>query len=299
MGTEYKFSVIKFEAHPVRDEKLNVGIAVVRNRELDVRLTKKLTKLQSISAALDLDALRESLLDLPQLYEFILGECSSKDFDVIGELSKFATCNLVPGGKFVAQTDAEYEFRVNRLLSDIVEPEKGRLVRRTKRRSKVKSKIERRLKDIGILGKQGDSLESHRIIPNHEITDGVEADLLLRNGSYHVLETVDIIQDSATSDKVFKEVGKTTIVFENAKMIYGRDQTVPRLIYQASAELEDKAAPALAALNHQGIELVNWESQADRDRLVEILANLVLQDDKKSNSEQWVDASVKNKLELN
>jgi len=299
MGKQFKFSVIKFEAHPVRDERLNVGIAVVSDKGLDVRITRRLTKLQSISAALDFDSLRDALYGLPDLYEFIVDDDEFNDEDAIEQLSKLAVCTLVPGGSFSAQTEIEYESRIQTLLNDLVDPEKDRVVRPKKRRTKVKRDIEGRLKKIGILGKRGDELESHQVIPNHLIAEGVEVDLMLRNGYYHILETVDVIQDSISPKRVFSEIGFTTIVFEQAKMVYGDHQIVPRLIYQASAELESVAAPALAAVEHQGVELVNWESSNDRNRLIDILANLAATETKKPGGDGWVDASTKSRVQLN
>ncbi|MEO0441254.1 MAG: hypothetical protein AAF067_10290, partial [Pseudomonadota bacterium] len=237
--------------------------------------------------------------ELPELYQFLKAESGSHELDIFEQMSKMGACKIVPGGSFFAQSEMEYESRVHSLLRDLVEPEKALIPKPKKRRTKVKRDIEGRLRQIGILGKRGEELESHKVIPNHLIADGVEVDLVLRNGSYHILETVDVVQESISTKKVFSEIGFTTIVFEQAKMVFGSDQIVPRLIYQASANLESLAAPALAAVEHQGIELINWESATDRNRLVEILANLASSSSPKSGSENWIDASTKSRIELN
>ena len=295
MGNEYKFSVIKFEAHPVRDERLNVGIAVSKEHGLDVRITRRLTKLQSISSAVDLDNLRDALDRLSETFAHLVDNSISDEIDLIQRLSQISVCKLIPGGSFFAHSSGEYEARIQQLMNQLVDPEKAQVVRPKKRRTKVKRDIEDRLKKIGILGKQGDELETHRVVPNHLITEGVEADLVLKNGAYHILETVDVQDETSSSKRIFSDIGLTSIVFEHAKMVYGKQHIVPRLIYQASAQSESLAAPALAAVEHQGAELVNWDSTNDRNRLIDILANLAASDP----SKDWIDASTKGRVELN
>jgi hypothetical protein len=57
-------------------------------------------------------------------------------------------------------------------------------------------------------------------------------------------------------------------------MKFGKTHTKGRLVYSASPALERVARPSLEAAEHQGAQLVNWDSADDRTKFIHSLAML-------------------------
>ena len=64
------------------------------------------------------------------------------------------------------------------------------------------------------------------------------------------------------------------LVFEQARIKFGDLETKPRLVYSATANMENSISPALHAAEHQGADLVNWDSRDDRTRFIVDISSL-------------------------
>jgi hypothetical protein len=106
------------------------------------------------------------------------------------------------------------------------------------------------------------------------LDDGLIADLVLRNGAMHVVETVEASGGEESIRKTVAEVGIAALVLERARMRFGEKETKGRLVYSASAALEHIARPSLEAAEHQGAQLINWDSADDRAKFIQSLTIL-------------------------
>jgi hypothetical protein len=125
-----------------------------------------------------------------------------------------------------------------------------------------------------VLAQKDEDLSSHRIIQSFELDDGLVADLVLRNGAMHVVETVEASGGEESIRKAVAEVGVAALVLERARMKFGEKETKGRLVYSASPALERVARPSLEAAEHQGAQLVNWDSADDRAKFIHSLSML-------------------------
>src|SRR5262249_52532884 len=119
-----------------------------------------------------------------------------------------------------------------------------------------------------------EDLSSHRIVTAFELDDGLVADLVLRNGSMHVVETVDATSEDETARRAISEVAVSALVLERARMRFGKENTKGKLVYSATADLERIAKPSLEAVENQGAELVNWDSADDRTKFIHSMSIL-------------------------
>jgi hypothetical protein len=159
------------------------------------------------------------------------------------------------------------------ILKAMVDVEPAPRVVREKR-SRLLTQVKRVFKQERVMAKKDEDLSSHRIVTAFELDDGLVADLILRNGSLHVVETVDATNEDETAKKAISEVAVSAIVLERARMRFGKENTKARLVYSASATLERAAKPSLEAVEHQGAQLVNWESNEDRTRFIQSMSML-------------------------
>ena len=100
------------------------------------------------------------------------------------------------------------------------------------------------------------------------------ADLVLQNGRFHVIETADASGDLNMIRKAVSDIAVSALVLERARMLFGDNCTVSRLVYVASPALEKVARPSLDAAEHQGVELINWASEMERATFLEAVASM-------------------------
>jgi len=294
----YSFAVARVAAHPARDERLNVGLVVLDGERLDIRPARNLDKIRALSAALESGAVRQSLLNLESLDNTISSGSSdaAERLDVLRTMSAFEFTDL---GRFEAHSASAYESAVASLLLRLVEPEPAPM-KKAVRRSRLLSSLKAAFKTERVMAKRGEDLSAHRVVAGWPLAEGLSADLVLKNGSMHVIETVDAQSDDVSLRKIISDIAVSALVLEQARMTFGADETNARLVYSASPAHEDIAKPSLRAAEHQGTELINWASHDDRRRFITDITKLAVPADPPSKSKGLnINASTQGRFSLN
>jgi hypothetical protein len=273
MAQLYKFAVVRLAPDDSRGESVNIGAIVFSPEGMDVRVSRRLEKVRALSAALDTDTLRELLDNLKGLDQHILNSGITDAEKRIETISRLGPLSLSQAGAFVADTPDAYESRVASLVKAMVDPEPA-LPRAKRKSSKLLTQLKSAFREERVLAKKDEDLDSHRIVPAYELDEGLVADLVLRNGAMHVVETVDASSDEVSFKKAVSDIAVAALVLERARMKFGEKRTRARLVYNASAALEKAAQPSLDAAAHQGAELINWASTDERLRFVHSLSSL-------------------------
>lgn len=280
MDHSYKFAIIRFSPDSVRGEQLNIGAVVISESAIDVRCSRRLEKARAISQAIDTDALGDLLLNLPKIDEGNRRRARLTAEERLACLSRIETLSFSRTGTFQAEDAASYEDRVASIMRRFVEPEPASARPRIKK-SKLLTQIRTVFKKQRVLAMKGEDLDSHRIVSGVALDEGLVADLVLRNGAYHVVETVDASGTHQAFRRAVAEIAVSALVLERARMRFGVEATKGCLVYSASSELEKVALPSLEAVAHQGTELVNWASEHDRMRFIHALSVLATPIEKK------------------
>jgi hypothetical protein len=299
MAPSYNYALVRLDAHPSRDERLNVGVIVVRDDGIDVRVPRNLTKISAISAALDAEAVKLAVEELPEIDQYIRGEGAGAICDRLAGLRDFSPFSFSELCTFVAHSEDAYEEALWGILQRLVEPESPRPKARPKKASPLLSVIKGALRKERILARKGEDLTAHRVVPGMALAEGLYADLVLQNGAMHVIETVDASSEDASLRKVVTEIAVSALVLEQAKIVFGEGQTKPQLVYHASLSIEAAAMPSLNAAAHQGTELINWASRDDQVRFMTRVSSLAVPFEKASRSSKRVHASTQHKFSLN
>ena len=273
MARCYSFSIVRVGAGAPRDERLNIGIAVLGDDRLDVRLPRTLSKIHALSNALDEATVRAAVENLSEIYGLIVEQGQSSD-ERVKQLSAASPFNFSTAGQFVAASREAYEAELERLLRKLVEPEPAPLKVRQKKPSQLASVLRKTFRKERILAQKGEDLSAHRILTNLVLAEGFAADFVLKNGAMHIIETVDAASPNATPRKAVSDIAVSALTIEQAKIRFGEAETKGRLVYQASAATEAAADSALSAAEHQGIELVNWASDDDQRKLIASVSSL-------------------------
>jgi Protein of unknown function (DUF3037) len=301
MDRDAKFAVIQFAAHPARNERLNVGLVVFNKDSLDVRLSKRLDRIRTLSAALDVDQVRSSLTDLNDLDAYARSIGAATPAERLVEISSLAPVQFSSLGSFHSPSTIAYENAIAFLLQKLVEPEPALLKPIKGRPSRLLTTLKRAFRQERVLARKGEDIDSHRILAKYPVGEGSEADLVLKNGLMHVLQIVDASAEDASVRRIRTDIALSAMLFEQARMTFGETETRARLIYQASSAVEAIAAPALHVAEHQGAELINWESNDDRIKFIHEVSSLAtpIPDKKAKDGTLSIHASAQHKFLLN
>lgn len=293
-----KYAIARLNAHPARDERLNIGLIIFSEDGLDVRIGRRLEKVRAISAALDPAQLRDNLLQLVTVDHALRRQGMDTPDARRDALSDLGLANLSPLGDIDISSTAAYENAIHSLMIGIIEPEPARAKFNAKR-TRLLSVVKNALKRERILAHEGDDLSQHRVVPNVSLAEGLVADFVLKNGSMHVIETIDATTD-LTPRKIVTDIALSALILEQARMSYGEEQTKANLIYDASASMESIAMPSLKAAAHQGANLINWQSRDDQLRFLTHLSSLATPfEAKRMRGKTRFIASTQSKLDLN
>jgi len=247
-----------------------VGIVVFRDDELDVRFAARLQKVRAISGILSLADIESAGRTLKRIDE--LSRSHGSAVERHSAMQRIGPFSLSVLGEFSAHNEKDYEERVASIIQNYVDAEVPDRVRRTKR-SRLITVMKKIFREERILAKKDEDLESHRIVPGLAIDDGMVADLALKNGAMHVVETVDATAGIEGLKRAIAEFGVSSLVLERSKMKFG-PTTNTQLVYSASAAMESHVGPSLEAIQHQGVKVFNWASETDQLAFVTGLSQL-------------------------
>lgn len=290
MQKSYKFGVIKYLSHSMRGETLNVGLLVKTDNGFIVRGSSRLDKLRAISAAIDPSEVNRDINDLPEIIGKF-GGCPLDDETSRRRLSQFTNFQFVYQGSFEASTKILAENCLNDLMARYVDPEPAVAKPIRKRATRLRNDIRSALKMEKILARPSEGLESHRVIYRHPLAQGVIADFVLQNGAMHVVESVDATSETVSLQRCLYEIAMSTLTFEHARINWENIGVKPRLIYHASHELSKALTPSLYAAQHQGAEVINWESDEERVKFLTTLASLANSTEQKETTPSLFHAS--------
>lgn len=268
MANSYRFWLIQFPSHEMRGELLNVGLLFERDGNFEVRTGRKLEKLKAISAAIDASDVETEIAELPGL----LSGCSPEE--VVSCLQSESFLAPIFKGEVVPPSADLTDYYFTDLMARYVDSEPAPPKPVRKRPSRLRQEIRSALLSEQILAHPSEGLESHRVLYKHKLSEGVEADFVLKNGSLHVVESVDAASENSTLQRSLYEIAMSALTFEHARINFGNNSVKPRLVYNATPQLETALEPSLFAAQHQGAELINWASSEARGAFLETLATL-------------------------
>jgi hypothetical protein len=273
MSPSYDYAIARLEANPSRGERLNVAIVVFDANGLTVHSGRNLEKVRAITSALDRSVIEQALANLPVLDLNLRDGESLPLSERLTGLNSLSAVMLSEPGRFFAPDADAYDATIQRLLLQLVEPEPAPAKKPKQKKSRLLTAVKTAFRAEKILARKGENLDSHRVVLNEQLAEGLNADMLLKNGAMHVVQTVDA-SHSERAKGAIQDIGISALIFEQARIKFGPAHTKPRLVYSASTQLEYAIAPALHAAEHQGADLINWESRDDRTRFVVDMSSL-------------------------
>lgn len=259
MARTFDYAIIRFVPDARRGESVNIGIAIFLDGQIDIRLTNSFAKAQALYPNLSF----EGLQNLPGRINSLLSQShsSKEQHSMLREYGPITVSEL---GSFQVSVGDQYEFQVQKLLSDFVTPPRAQSSPRAKT-GVLKRSVSDVYKSAGMLGKWPDEINSHKVIQSFPVSqeENLFVDFAYKNGVFRFAEVVDLrVSLSSLSDK-FKECCEKAVSLDKAKRKFGSDTS--RLVLFSVPEDYNSALvdSSLNLLSDYATQLFNADSDED------------------------------------
>ncbi len=249
----FKYSLIRVTPNLEKGETINVGLIVYLGDDIDVRMLNSVSKLRAIDKGLGLDYLEELTGTLFHLSHAIT------DIKLLPRLFK-GSLSLSDFGSFTIASSENYESKLNELMNRLVNPHKKPYKRINK---KIFFDIRDNFQKQGILGKYEEDIFHHKVVTNYPISadEGLVADFLLKNGKYHLTETVDFRTEN--TKKQMGESALSALTISKAHEVYNNNIDSFVIYAAETTAQESNAKHQLNLLEKHTDNLINAFSRQD------------------------------------
>lgn len=257
-----KYSLIQFTPDRKRNETINIGLVAFMPDAIVVNLCESIRKIRAVDGAISGNDLKN--------IESMLHKIFSRSVPVSLEIeSKFEFLKLLlpdsyqlsPLGFFSAATRDEANLKVSLLMNELVIPPRPVITR--ERGARIITNLRSIFRQHDLFSDSVDDIFNHRIVEKFPISEksSLRADFALKNGVYHITETIDLGARDASVK--FKEAGLKSFVMAKAKLELGKE-TKCYAVYSASAADEKDKSEAIDLLSEGSDFIFNLRSQKDK-----------------------------------
>ncbi|AXF59321.1 DUF3037 domain-containing protein [Leclercia sp. W6] len=242
-------------SNPVRAESINIGFAITSPHGVaDVRVLESFSKIKAVTS----DYSMQNLDELKTQIEKMLTDCLTLE-----QATAFfqGSITLSPIGTFAAENAYEYDEQIkeiNRLYITPIKSKKRSTVSQKRIITELKDEFER----FGIMGKNVNEIHDHKVVQGFPLSEeeGLYAELLLKNGIYHLTETLDF--RSTNFKQKLGDTAVKAITMNKAKTVWCNEvQTF--LVYAADPSQERKYAQQINMVDNYADKMYNLLSNSD------------------------------------
>lgn len=251
---QYQYSIIRLSPDHVKGEIINVGIIIYLNESLDIRTLQQKNKIQAITKNLTLESLQNFTEDLNWLYQL---NTDSENFYKL-----FSGSIIISSpGRFTLSGSMTYEKQVDILFEKYITS--PRLQKRNTQNKRIITQLKNIFDKAGILGRDLSDISKHRVVTNYPIAEGegIYAELLLKNGAYHLTETLDLRTDN--NKQKTGESALKAITISKAKSILSGNVNSFVIYASVDSQQDKKLIPQLNLIDNYADSIFNINSKED------------------------------------
>lgn len=256
------YSLIQFTPDPKRNETINIGLLVFLPHAVSVHICESIRKIRAVDGATSANDLKIVESRLGKIFGSIdrTPENFNKEFEFRRSMMP-NSYQLSSLGYFSVANADEASLRINRLLAELVVPPKPVITR--VRGERIITNLRKIFRAHDLFSESLDDIFNHRIVEKFPISEksSLRADFALKNGVYHITETIDLGARDASVK--FKEAGLKSFVMAKAKLELGKE-TKCYAVYSASAVDEKDKSEAIDLLSEGSDFIFNLRSQKDK-----------------------------------
>lgn len=257
-----KYSLIQFTPDRKRNETINIGLVAFMPDSIVVNLCESIRKIRAVDGAISGNDLKNIESMLQKIFSKSVPE--SQEIESRFEFLKLIlpdTYQLSTLGCFSAATREEANLKISLLMNELVIPPRPVITR--ERGARIITNLRSIFRQHDLFSDSVDDIFNHRIVEKFPISEksSLRADFALKNGVYHITETIDLGARDASVK--FKEAGLKSFVMAKAKLELGKE-TKCYAVYSASAADEKDKSEAIDLLSEGSDFIFNLRSQKDK-----------------------------------
>lgn len=265
---KYRYSLIRYMPDARRQEVINIGLVVFRDVGVDVRVLGSSTKVRLIDGGSeqdDLNSLQEQFIEL-----CALTNSPEEQFKILSLFN--GRTSISERGEFILDQVQEYDVKVGKLFDLLVKPRSFK--KRSPSSSRFTTSIKNKFKALEILASDISELGHHKVVHNYPISEssGITADFLLRNGAYHLTETIDYDKNDVNAK--FKETTLKLMTFMEANKAF--DNGVKKyFVFKAASNRELEMSQQINLAESYSDKIFNFESKDDEAKYFQIVSDAI------------------------
>jgi hypothetical protein len=256
------YSLIQFTPDRKRNETINIGLLVFLPNGAAVHLCESIRKIRAVDGLTSANDLKNIETKLAKIFSSLPREpkALSEEFEFRRTMMP-GSYQLSKLGYFSAATEDEASLKINQLMADLVIPPKPHISR--ERGTRIITNLRNLFRHHDLFSDNVGDIFNHRIVEKFPISErtSLRADFALKNGVYHITETIDLAARDASMK--FKEAGLKSFVMAKAKLELGID-TKCYAVYSASAADEKDKSEAIDLLSEGSDYIFNLNSPKDK-----------------------------------
>ncbi|HBN7642424.1 DUF3037 domain-containing protein [Pseudomonas aeruginosa] len=257
-----KYSLIQFTPDRKRNETINIGLVAFMPDSIVVNLCESIRKIRAVDGAISGNDLKNIESMLQKIFSKSVPE--SQEIESRFEFLKLIlpdSYQLSTLGCFSAATREEANLKISLLMNELVIPPRPVITR--ERGARIITNLRSIFRQHDLFSDSVDDIFNHRIVEKFPISEksSLRADFALKNGVYHITETIDLGARDASVK--FKEAGLKSFVMAKAKLELGKE-TKCYAVYSASAADEKDKSEAIDLLSEGSDFIFNLRSQKDK-----------------------------------
>ena len=254
MDRSYDYAVLQAVPDQRRGERVNIGIAVLREDGLDIRVfeTRKIHALTGESWDTYIDS-----------YSTVLKRLDDPTLVKSDRLDKLAVAQgqivLTKNGWFKSSGVDDYEATITEIVKSVVLKPSRKRVRDD---TSIVAEISADLRSAHILAGKDESLGSGKVLRGFPIESGLAADFAQLNAKLHVATVLDL----RSSHPQIAQAALKAIVLDRAGAVH--DGPVHKIgVYAVAPARCSEVRENIDLLKRYADDIVNWEDASDRHGL--------------------------------
>lgn len=209
------YSLITMKPSLERLDVLCIGVAVISETEWTICTLQDAKKFQSLDSTFKLSAVTNLVPFLKSLFV---------DFSTMKEArdclasNRSSICLHDFEGVFGYTTNDDFQKQIFGIMAESVSPKAAitdKLLTSRISKPRIRSRLRKQFQTMGILGKTGDDINSHKVVPNFPVSlkYGLVAEFALKNGVMSFTETLDFdVAEDAVRNRIFEAQAKCLVM---------------------------------------------------------------------------------------
>jgi hypothetical protein len=274
MPRSFEFRIIRYEPDARRGERVNIGLAVVAGKTVQVYLLKSMAKAQALAPQVRFHLSLQS-----ELQDMLSEVHNTQGLDNVGTIGAF---RLSEAGSMYCEAN-ELPVRIEAAMKRLVNPARRPSAREGTTR--LHTQIKRQFKSDGLLASDPSEITQHKVVAGFEFPGDEElgADFAFKNGAWLLTQVLDYRSVTvAAAAKKIKEVSLKAIALDQAskepdRLLGDKLKVNTQAVVWVPEELTNVVGPQIDILEDYCGKIFRFQNDREQSQYWDLMKRLTKQ----------------------